>query len=239
LLYKYSFELHNFCTEASKIEINLPRVNLTTMERDEFSSIPKLYIDLKVVFEFDKNGTTILDSIDYRRDQKYDDEINRGHEAIYHKDTEVALEAFQKACCYRETAEALTLIGWVYSMLGDNFRAQKQCLKAIKLDKDYGPAYNDIGSYLLTDGQINDSIRWFELAKKAIKYQNREYPYINLGRAYMTQKKYEKALNEFSKALALAPYHEELKTTIERINELLNREVHSAPSFEENVTPIN
>ena len=83
--------------------------------------------------------------------------------------------------------------------------------------------YNDLGTYLLTQGEIEESLKWFSLAKKAINYQNREYPYINSGRAWMAKKNFEKALDEFSKALTLAPFHEELHQTVEKLKRTLHR----------------
>ena len=124
---------------------------------------------------------------------------------------------------YRECAEIVTLVGWVQSLLGENEKAKNMCMKAISLDPDYGPPYNDLGTVLLNEGQLEESLKWFELAKKAPKYQNKEYPYINAGRAYMMVKNYDKAMIEFEKALSICPENEDLRETVAKIEKSLSK----------------
>ena len=147
--------------------------------------------------------------------------INKGHECVFEKKYSNALVFFEKARRLHETAEVLTLIGWVYSLLDNLDRGKKFCLKAIEIDPDYGPAYNDIGSYLLQEGDVSESIRWFNLAKNAPIYQNKEYPYINMGRALLMQKKYRQALDEFKEAKELAPHQRQIAETIKKVESLM------------------
>lgn len=184
---------------------------------NEEQGIAHFRLPLEAVKEFSKHSLSSVDSLEWQREKKYEEFLHLGHEAIYHKDHAKALELFNKSRNYRETAEILTLIGWTHSLLAQNEKAKSYCLKAIKIDPDYGPPYNDLGSYLLSEGQIDESLKWFDLAKKAPHYQNREYPYINSGRAFMAKKDLTQALEEFSKALTLAPYHEDLHKTVEKL----------------------
>ena len=69
----------------------------------------------------------------------------------------------------------------------------------------------------MEEGSYEESLKWFEKAKKSINYQNREYPYINSGRVYMKVKKYDQALNELQMALTLVPTHQVLHKTVERL----------------------
>lgn len=184
---------------------------------NEEQGIAHFRLPLEAVKEFSKHSLSSVDSLEWQREKKYEEFLHLGHEAIYHKDHAKALELFNKSRNYRETAEILTLIGWTHSLLAQNEKAKSYCLKAIKIDPDYGPPYNDLGSYLLSEGQIDESLKWFDLAKKAPHYQNREYPYINSGRAFMAKKDLSQALEEFSKALTLAPYHEDLHKTVEKL----------------------
>ena len=41
----------------------------------------------------------------------------------------------------------------------------------------------------------------------------------------MSARRYEKALEEFSKALALAPYHEELHQTVEKLKKSIRPQI--------------
>lgn len=203
------------------------------MENLEDKVIPLFKLSKENIIRFQGAGLGSIGSLEWQRDKKYDKLLHEGHEAAFEKNFDIALEKFTKALNFKETAEVLTLVGWVHSLEGRLDKAKSYCLKAIQSDADYGPPYNDLGTYLLTEGQVEESLKWFEMAKKAINYQNREYPYINAGRAYMTVKNLPKALEEFSKALTLAPYHEELHATVER----LKKSIHS--SNEKNDFKVN
>jgi tetratricopeptide (TPR) repeat protein len=180
-----------------------------------------LPLDSVKEFGFAKDG--MLSSLIQQRKKKYQEDLHAGHQAIFEKDFERALAHFNKALNYVETAEVLTLIGWAYSLMEDLDQAKSYCLRAIQTDADYGPPYNDLGSYLLNEGQIEESLKWFDMAKKSINYQNREYPYINAGRAWMLKKNLTRALDEFSKALSIAPFNDELHSTVEKLKKSIHK----------------
>lgn len=199
---------------------------LTTEEEEmmeDFAVVAHFQLPLQSVYNMQGEALGTLKMLEQQREKKYQQMIHEGHEGIFHKDYPKALEAFQKALNYQESAEILTLIGWVQSLMGQLDKAKAYCLRAIQKDPDYGPPYNDLGSYFLTEGQIDESLKWFEMAKKSLNYQNREYPYINSGRAFMTKKDLPRALDEFSKALTIAPYHEDLHKTVEKLKKSLMR----------------
>ncbi len=190
---------------------------------EDFPVVAHFQLPLQSVYNMQGEALGTLKMLEQQREKKYQQMIHEGHEGIFHKDYPKALEAFQKALNYQESAEILTLIGWVQSLMGQIDKAKAYCLRAIQKDPDYGPPYNDLGSYFLTEGQIDESLKWFEMAKKSLNYQNREYPYINCGRAFMTKKDLPRALDEFSKALTIAPYHEDLHKTVEKLKKSLMR----------------
>ena len=218
LLYNYAYELHLFTAKKTNLEVQFPRGHLLDIIPGDESTakVSKFSLPLEVVERFCQNKGSIS-SIDWQRDRKYDQLLHQGHEAIYNKKYANALDRFTKALNYKETAEVINLIGWSHSLLGQFDKAKQYCLKAIEKDPSYGPPYNDLGTYLLNEGQVEEALKWFHLAKKSINYQNREYPYINAGRAYMAKREFEKALVEFSVALTLAPHHEELHQTVEKL----------------------
>lgn len=226
LIYRNCFEIHHYLVECTHLEVQLPRTGLTmeeeipSIKHNEERSIPLFYLDQKNIQELCQNEKVIKSPISFleiKRDEKYDHFIHRGHFFIAQKNYEEARAQFYKARNYKETAEVLTLIGWTYSLLDDIGQAKAYCMKAIQKDTQYGPAYNDFGNYILNEGSVKESLRWFELAKRAHNYQNREYPYINAGRAYILLKQYEEGLKEFSLALTLAPHHEELHETVAKL----------------------
>jgi len=248
LLYSYAHEFHDYVEKNADLEIQYPRVNLIEIhyEHDESfeehlssyqdedweddESVPTFYLNKQAVLDVIASKMGSVTNLDYQRSKKYESLIQDGHESVFKKDLDKAKDNFTKAMNYKETAEVLTLLAWVYSMEQNYEKAKSLCLKAIQKDPDYGPPYNDLGTYLLSQGEVEESLKWFNLAKKAVNYQNREYPYINSGRAWMAKKNFEKALDEFSKALTLAPFHEELHQTVERLKRTLRRAGEPHPS---------
>jgi len=92
------------------------------------------------------------------------------HEAYEHqmkKELDEAAELYKKSIETYPTAEAYTFLGWTYSWMGRVDDAIAECLKAIEVDPTFGNPYNDIGSYLMMKGQVDEAIPWLERALKA------------------------------------------------------------------------
>lgn len=228
-----SYDLHRFCLDISDIEIQLPRLGaMQVVEVDENGlarhELPWLTIEELVESTASKNVS--ISSLQVKREERHREWIQKGHEFIFQKKPQEALAAFEKANELKETSEILTLMGWALSQLNQVERAKGLCLQAIKLDPDYGPPYNDLGTYLLNEGQATEALKWFELAKKAALNQNKEYPFINAGRAYLAKKDVMKALEQFETALEIAPYHEELKSTVAKLKTSLEKQRNNAKS---------
>jgi len=247
-LYKHCFEIHNFVIDSTVIEIQLPRLGLIQEENIESingaaQKAPLFYLDEINVRQYHQENiksNSSLVFLDIRREEKYDELLHKGHMSIAQNEYEEARKYFYMARNYKETAEILTLLAWTYSLLEDRQQAKIYCLQAVKKDSQYGPAYNDYGNYLLSEGQVEESIRWFELAKRALNYQNREYPYINAGRAHALLKNFDQALKEFSLALTIAPHHIELHETVAKLKDSLNSKMDFTENdnVRDNGTPI-
>lgn len=246
LIYRNCFEIHNFIIESTNLEIQFPRLGLTQEETiptitqaEESNRAPLFYLDekrLQAYGEENAKKNSPLVFLEMRRDEKYEYYLHKGHYFITQKNYEEAKANFYKARNYKETAEVLTLLAWSYSLLDNRTQAKAYCLKAVQLDSQYGPAYNDFGNYILAEGQIQESLRWFELAKRAHNYQNREYPYINAGRAYVLLKDFDQALTEFSLALTIAPHHHELHETVSKLKSSLEKSRPQFTTMPNNVT---
>ncbi|MBC7713146.1 MAG: hypothetical protein H7177_07390 [Rhizobacter sp.] len=227
LIYRNSFEIHNFVLESTNLEIQYPRLGLIQEENiptitmaEEATRAPLFFLDEKKLQNYGDDKTTKnspLVFLEMKREEKYEFYLHKGHYFIAQKNYEEAKTNFYRARNYKETAEVLTLLAWSYSLLGEKAQAKSYCLRAVQIDSQYGPAYNDFGNYILAEGQVQESLRWFELAKRAHNYQNREYPYINAGRAYVLLKDFDQALTEFSLALTIAPHHHELHETVAKL----------------------
>ena len=120
-------------------------------------------------------------------------------------DLETAMRLYQESINSYPTAEANTFLGWTYSFQGRYEEAIEECHKAIAVDPDFGNPYNDIGSYLIHLGKLDEAIPWLERAMVAKRYEPRHFPHANLGRVYLAKGDLLKAAREFGKALEIEP----------------------------------
>ena len=137
-------------------------------------------------------------------------------------DLEGAIELYQRSIDAYPTAEAHTFLGWTLSFQGHLEEATRECLKAIEVDPDFGNPYNDIGCYLMQQGKLEEAIPWLEKAKRAPRYEPRQFPYMNLGRIRLRQGRWWEALSEFEAAVRLAPDDVELRKTLHSLRARLN-----------------
>ena len=124
-------------------------------------------------------------------------------------DLKAAVNLYQASIAEHPTAEAHTYLGWTYSYLGRYEDAIAECKTAIRVDPEFGNPYNDIGSYLVHQGQLEEAIPWLEKAKEAKRYEPRHYPYLNLGKVYLKLGKIHEATREFEQASFLQDSLEE------------------------------
>ena len=120
-------------------------------------------------------------------------------------DLDAAIDGYRRSIEVYPTAEAHTFLGWTFSFRGRLEDATRECLRAIELDPDFGNPYNDIGVYLMQQDRLEEAIPWLERAKHAPRYEPRQFPYMNLGRVYMRQRRWWEALRELEGAVRIAP----------------------------------
>lgn len=123
-------------------------------------------------------------------------------------ETARAIPIYAKSIRIIPTPEAHAFLGWAYSAHSRFDLAIQECLKAITLDPEYGNSYNDIGSYYVSQGKLEESIIWFQRAKQAKRYESRHFPYLNLGRVFAAKGMKHRAIREFEKALEIEPGEE-------------------------------
>jgi len=132
-----------------------------------------------------------------------------------------AIRLYKESIALYPTADAHTYLGWAYSFKGRIDEAIAQCEIAIEIDPEFGNPYNDIGVYLMQQQKLDDAIPWLERAKNAKRYEPRHFPYINLGRVYLTKGMIQKALEEFGGALEINPGDRELAQLTEELQRKL------------------
>jgi tetratricopeptide (TPR) repeat protein len=113
---------------------------------------------------------------------------------LYHQ----SIEAFP-------TAEAHTFLGWTYSFMNMTDEAIEECHRAIEVDPDFGNPYNDIGAYLIEQGNLYAAIPWLQRAMTATRYECYFYPHFNLGRVCESLGRAYDALREYKTAIDLNP----------------------------------
>ena len=133
-----------------------------------------------------------------------------------------AIELYKRSLEAWPTAEAHTFLGWTYSFQGRIEEATAECLKAIEVDPDFGNPYNDIGCYLMQQDKLDEAIPWLEKAKQAPRYEPRQFPFMNVGRIYLRQRRWWDALREFEAAVRLAPDDAELRRALHSLRARLN-----------------
>src|SRR5262245_18964458 len=97
--------------------------------------------------------------------------IKEAYQRQMDKELEEAVELDQRSIAAYPTAEAYTFLGWTYSWMGRIDDAIAECHKAIEVDPTFGNPYNDIGSYMMMKGEIEEAIPWLESALRPPWYE--------------------------------------------------------------------
>lgn len=148
--------------------------------------------------------------------------FHEAYEAQLANDYERAIELYKRSIEMFPTAEAHTFLGWVYSFQQRYDEAIEECLEAIRVDETLGNPYNDIGSYLLAQGDSYGSVRWFKRALLAPRYESYAFPHFNLGRVYENRRKFLDAARHYGLALKQKPSFKEAAVALRRMQARLN-----------------
>ena len=106
------------------------------------------------------------------------------------------------------TAEAHTFLGWTYSFMDRLDDAIEECKKAIAIDPEFGNPWNDIGAYLIQQGDPEAAIPYLERALVAQRYETYHFAHVNLGRAHLLLGRFGEAGQAFKRALEVEPGYE-------------------------------
>ena len=147
---------------------------------------------------------------------------NEGVQHHMRGDFQAAINLYSRSIELCPTAEAYTFRGWAYHFLGRIDDAIAECRKAIEVDPDFGNPYNDIGSYLIAKGDLDNAVEWLERAKRAPRYEPRHFPYMNLGRLYAAKGMVLQAIREFEGALEINPEEPLCREMVVRLRAMLN-----------------
>ncbi|HEV2224267.1 MAG TPA: tetratricopeptide repeat protein [Candidatus Acidoferrales bacterium] len=102
-----------------------------------------------------------------------------------------------------KNAVVLNKLGVAYEVWGNNRLAERYFKKAIKADKTYASAYNNVGTVEYAKHHFGNAIKWYE--KTLNVRADMPAVYSNLGYAYFDEKKYPEAMTCFQKAIQIDP----------------------------------
>jgi len=148
--------------------------------------------------------------------------FERAYEAQQASDYDAAIELYKRSIAIYPTAEAHTFLGWVYSFQERYDEAIDECLEAIRVDSTFGNPYNDIGSYLVAQGNLYDCVKWFKRALQAPRYEARAFPHMNLGRVYEQRGHLLKAARHYGLALEQESRYTQAAVALRKLQARLN-----------------
>jgi len=100
----------------------------------------------------------------------------------------------------------LNKLGEAYESLQDEGHAEHWFKQAIKVDKNYASAYNNVGTVEYAKHHYKNAVDWYEKTLNLDPDASIGAPtYSNLGYAYFAWKKYPEAMSAFQKAIQLDP----------------------------------
>jgi tetratricopeptide (TPR) repeat protein len=137
-------------------------------------------------------------------------------------DLDAAIERYRDSIAAHPTAEAHTFLGWTLSFQGHLDEAIAECLRAIEVDPDFGNPYNDIGVYLMQQDKLEEALPWLERAKRASRYEPRQFPFMNTARIHMRRGRWWDALREFEAAVRVAPTDKSAHQALHSLRARLN-----------------
>src|SRR5918911_1468255 len=173
------------------------------------------------MFEEDESATESPSGSDART--RAVELFRRAYEAQVEENYAEAVELYRRSIETYPTAEAHTFLGWVYSFDGRYSEAIDECLKAISVDAGFGNPYNDIGSYLIAQGDLWTCVRWFRRALAAPRYESYAFPHFNLGRVYEERHRpLDAARRHYGLALEERPDFAQAERSLRRVQARLN-----------------
>jgi tetratricopeptide (TPR) repeat protein len=217
--YIFLHDLHLTIFNNHNYDVEFPKQVL--LESQMRNGIPIFFLDVETINNLKKVNVSI-DLVEWKREEFYNRFVLLGQEAVCCEQIEKALQHFKRALSYRNSAEVNSSLSFCYAILGMFSEAKIHCLKAIDIDPDYGPPYNDYGTYLVKEGNLGEALDWFTKAKSCTNNPSREYPYINTGKIFLAKHEYEKALAEFENARMISPDNEEIPVIIDQIDRFIH-----------------
>jgi tetratricopeptide (TPR) repeat protein len=96
-------------------------------------------------------------------------------------------------------------LAWAYDLKEALDKAEMHLEEAVRLKPDYSEAYNYLGVIYFRGGRVDMAIEAYQKALSNLTYVNPQHAHFNLGVAYLSRNEYEKAAEQFQRAVRLVP----------------------------------
>lgn len=113
-----------------------------------------------------------------------------------------AIDCYEAALKKQHTALLDNKIGMTYLSMGNLGKAEKALKKAIRSDKKYAEAYNNLGVVFYLKKKYGPAEKNY---RKAIALRESASFHSNLGTVFMERKNYQEGMAEYEKAYQLDP----------------------------------
>lgn len=133
-----------------------------------------------------------------------------------------AIQCYERSLSLGESAVVWTFMGWALAEGGDHHAAIAACKKAIKLDPEFGHAWNDFGAYLMETGRVEESLFALKRALRSRHFDAHHLAHMNLARYYLHQGRLRKALDAAQTALDIAPGYRPAAKLVEWIRDRMS-----------------
>lgn len=131
--------------------------------------------------------------------------IDLAYEFYEDEKWELAKKIIIKEQSYEDNPLALNLMGSIFSKLGDNKNAKKYYLQAIKCQREFWPAYFNLGNLYHSENKYNKAIKQY---MKSLLYKRDHFKiYYNIGTCYLKNKDVEVAIDYLKEAINQKPTH--------------------------------
>lgn len=126
----------------------------------------------------------------------------RGDELRESKNYLDAIDYYEAAIKKRPTAVLYNKEGMTYLLMSNLGKAQKYMKRAIKSDKNYAEAFNNLGVIFYIRKKYGPAEKNY---KKALAIRESASFHSNLGTVYVAKKQYDRGMAEYAKAFDLDP----------------------------------
>lgn len=126
----------------------------------------------------------------------------RGDELRETKNYLDAIDYYEAAIKKQPTAVLYNKEGMSYLAMSNLDKAQKSIQRAVKLDKKYAEAYNNLGVIFYLRKKYGPAEKNY---KKALAIRESASFHSNLGTVYVERKEFDKGMAEYAKAFAMDP----------------------------------